>query len=125
MQRSKPPFRADHVGSILRSEKIKAARKLREEGAITAEELTDREDEEIVKIVRRQEDIGLRLATDGQRAAPLPMALRLQRMSHPASTTSRWRRRSCSATGSSSAGQPERRSWTRSDPLLYRAPPHC
>ena len=42
MTRTKPPFRADHVGSILRSEKIKAARKLREEGAITAEELTDR-----------------------------------------------------------------------------------
>jgi 5-methyltetrahydropteroyltriglutamate--homocysteine methyltransferase len=66
MQRTKPPFRADHVGSILRSAPIKAARAKCEQGAITAADLKEVEDREIEKIVRKQEDIGLKLATDGE-----------------------------------------------------------
>ena len=66
MQRSKPPFRADHVGSILRNAPIKQARAKREQGAITAAELKEVEDREIEKIVRKQEEIGLKLATDGE-----------------------------------------------------------
>ena len=40
MQRTKPPFRADHVGSILRTAPVKDARAKREQGAISADQLT-------------------------------------------------------------------------------------
>jgi 5-methyltetrahydropteroyltriglutamate--homocysteine methyltransferase len=66
MKRTRPPFRADHVGSILRSAALKEARAKREKGEITPSQLHDIEHEEIRKIVRKQEDIGLQLATDGE-----------------------------------------------------------
>lgn len=66
MTRTKPPFRADHVGSLLRPERLKLARARRERNEIGAGELRAIEDEEIAAIVRRQEDIGLKLATDGE-----------------------------------------------------------
>jgi 5-methyltetrahydropteroyltriglutamate--homocysteine methyltransferase len=66
MKRTKPPFRADHVGSFLRPAALKEARAEREKGAITAAELKAVEDREIEKIIKQQEDIGLQLATDGE-----------------------------------------------------------
>jgi len=66
MQRTKPPFRADHVGSFLRTTAIKDARAKREAGQITAEQLKAVEDAEISKIIAKQEDCGLQLATDGE-----------------------------------------------------------
>ena len=66
MQRTKPPFRADHVGSILRTAPVKDARAKREQGAIGAAQLKEIEDREIEKIIRKQEEIGLKLATDGE-----------------------------------------------------------
>jgi 5-methyltetrahydropteroyltriglutamate--homocysteine methyltransferase len=66
MQRTKPPFRADHVGSILRSAAIKKARAKRETNEITAAALKAVEDREVEKIVRKQEELGLKLATDGE-----------------------------------------------------------
>jgi 5-methyltetrahydropteroyltriglutamate--homocysteine methyltransferase len=66
MQRTKPPFRADHVGSFLRPAALKEARAKREQGAITAAELKAVEDREIEKIIKKQEELGLRLATDGE-----------------------------------------------------------
>ena len=66
MQRTAPPFRADHVGSLLRTAALKDARAKREQGAITAEELKAVEDREIEKVIRKQEDVGLKLATDGE-----------------------------------------------------------
>jgi methionine synthase II (cobalamin-independent) len=66
MQRTTPPFRADHVGSILRSAAIKEARVKRQKGDIAAAELKEVEDREIEKIVKKQEEIGLKLATDGE-----------------------------------------------------------
>jgi 5-methyltetrahydropteroyltriglutamate--homocysteine methyltransferase len=66
MQRTKPPFRADHVGSILRTAPVKQARAQRDKGEITATQLKDVEDREIEKIIRKQEEIGLKLATDGE-----------------------------------------------------------
>jgi 5-methyltetrahydropteroyltriglutamate--homocysteine methyltransferase len=66
MTRTRPPFRADHVGSLLRTAPLKEARAKRQTGAITAEALRAVEDQEIDRIVRRQEEIGLRLATDGE-----------------------------------------------------------
>ncbi|HEU5275564.1 MAG TPA: 5-methyltetrahydropteroyltriglutamate--homocysteine S-methyltransferase, partial [Xanthobacteraceae bacterium] len=64
--RTKPPFRADHVGSILRSAAIKEARAKHEAGKMTDAQLAEVEDREIEKIVRKQEEIGLKLATDGE-----------------------------------------------------------
>ena len=66
MKRSKPPFRADHVGSFLRPAAVKEARAKHEDGAITAAELKAVEDREIEKIVKKQEELGLDLATDGE-----------------------------------------------------------
>ena len=62
----KPPFRADMVGSLLRTEPLKDARAKREKGQITPAQLKAVEDEEIRKIIKKQEDVGLQLATDGE-----------------------------------------------------------
>ncbi len=64
--RTQAPFRADHVGSLLRPQRLKDAREKRETGAISANDLTQVENEEIEKIVRKQESIGLGDATDGE-----------------------------------------------------------
>ena len=66
MMRSKPPFRADVVGSILRTAPLKEARAKREKGEISAAQLTEVEDREIEKIIKKQEEVGLKLATDGE-----------------------------------------------------------
>jgi len=66
MQRTTPPFRADHVGSFLRPAPLKEARAKREKGEIDAAALKAVEDREIEKIIRRQEDIGLKAVTDGE-----------------------------------------------------------
>jgi 5-methyltetrahydropteroyltriglutamate--homocysteine methyltransferase len=66
MKRTKPPFRADHVGSFLRPAALKEARAKREKGAITPAELKAVEDREIEKIIAKQQEIGLGLATDGE-----------------------------------------------------------
>jgi len=66
MTRTKPPFRADHVGSLLRTPPLKEARARFQAGAVTADELKAVEDEEIEKIIARQQEIGLKLATDGE-----------------------------------------------------------
>src|SRR5712691_11393977 len=64
--RTKPPFRADHVGSLLRPAPLKDARDKAARGAITAAQLEAVEHQEIPKIIRKQEEIGLGLATDGE-----------------------------------------------------------
>jgi 5-methyltetrahydropteroyltriglutamate--homocysteine methyltransferase len=66
MGRATPPFRADHVGSLLRPAAVKEARAKRAEGAISAAELEAVEDREIERLVKKQEEIGLQLATDGE-----------------------------------------------------------
>jgi 5-methyltetrahydropteroyltriglutamate--homocysteine methyltransferase len=66
MQRTTPPFRADHVGSLLRPAPLKEARAKRAEGKITPAELKEIEDREIEKVIKKQEDVGLKLATDGE-----------------------------------------------------------
>jgi 5-methyltetrahydropteroyltriglutamate--homocysteine methyltransferase len=65
-ERLAPPFRADHVGSLLRSEGVRRARSERKSGAITPQELRAIEDAAIRNLVRRQEEIGLRVVTDGE-----------------------------------------------------------
>jgi 5-methyltetrahydropteroyltriglutamate--homocysteine methyltransferase len=66
MQTTTPPFRADMVGSLLRTAPLKDARAKREKGAITPAQLKGVEDEEIRKITKKQEEVGLQLATDGE-----------------------------------------------------------
>src|SRR3954464_8267370 len=66
MQRSKAPFRADEVGSLLRPPRIKEARAKMEKGQISADDLRKAEDLEIEKVVHRQASTGLKLATDGE-----------------------------------------------------------
>jgi 5-methyltetrahydropteroyltriglutamate--homocysteine methyltransferase len=66
MPRTKPPFRADHVGSLLRPAALKEARARRERGEISPEELKAVEDREIEKVIRKQEEVGLRSVTDGE-----------------------------------------------------------
>jgi methionine synthase II (cobalamin-independent) len=64
--RTTPPFRADHVGSLLRPPELLKAREDFAEGRIDAEELRVIEDEAIRDVVRKQEEVGLQSATDGE-----------------------------------------------------------
>jgi 5-methyltetrahydropteroyltriglutamate--homocysteine methyltransferase len=64
--RTRPPFRADHVGSLLRTAPLKQARAQREKGEITAEALKEIEDREIIAVIRKQEEAGLQSVTDGE-----------------------------------------------------------
>jgi 5-methyltetrahydropteroyltriglutamate--homocysteine methyltransferase len=64
--RTTPPFRADHVGSLLRPPAVYAARAQAAEGRISAEELRAVEDAAIRDVVKMQEDVGLQSATDGE-----------------------------------------------------------
>jgi methionine synthase II (cobalamin-independent) len=66
MLRTKPPFRADHVGSLLRSAALKDARAQRERGEIGADALKAIEDREIDALIKRQEAVGLQSITDGE-----------------------------------------------------------
>jgi len=66
MQRTKPPFRADQVGSLLRSAAVKDARTKRVAGEITPAQLKAVEDAEIRDLVAKQESIGLKGVTDGE-----------------------------------------------------------
>ncbi len=66
MMRTTPPFRADMVGSLLRTQPLKDARAKHEAGEISAEQLHAVEDQEIRGIIKKQEDIGLKAVTDGE-----------------------------------------------------------
>ncbi len=66
MPRTLPPFRADHVGSLLRPAALKDARAKRQKGEITADALKAIEDREIEAIIKKQQDVGLQCATDGE-----------------------------------------------------------
>jgi 5-methyltetrahydropteroyltriglutamate--homocysteine methyltransferase len=64
--RTKPPFRADHVGSLLRPKKLLQAREDHASGRISAAELRATEDDAIRDVVKLQEDVGLQGVTDGE-----------------------------------------------------------
>ncbi len=64
--RTKPPFRADHVGSLLRPRAVLDALENLKHGRITASELREIEDQAIRDAVKMQEDIGLEAVTDGE-----------------------------------------------------------
>ena len=66
MQRSMPPYRADHVGSLLRPAALKEARAKHAKGELSKEALKQIEDREIQNAIRKQETAGLRSITDGE-----------------------------------------------------------
>ena len=66
MTRAKPPFRADVVGSIFAHRAAEGGARQAREGQITAAQLTEVEDREIEKIIKKQEEVGLKVATDGE-----------------------------------------------------------
>ncbi|HEY6024082.1 MAG TPA: 5-methyltetrahydropteroyltriglutamate--homocysteine S-methyltransferase [Pseudolabrys sp.] len=65
-QRSKPPFRADHVGSLLRPAALKKAREQHANGEISPAQLKEIEDREIERVIKKQEEVGLQSITDGE-----------------------------------------------------------
>src|SRR5438874_10498788 len=65
-RRTSPPFRADHVGSLLRPPRLHQAREDFAAGRISPADLRAVEDEEITRAVRMQEEVGLQSATDGE-----------------------------------------------------------
>ncbi len=65
-KRTKPPFRADHVGSLLRPAAIKEAREKHATGEIDDHALEAIEDREIERVIKKQEEIGLQAVTDGE-----------------------------------------------------------
>ncbi|MFZ1920483.1 MAG: 5-methyltetrahydropteroyltriglutamate--homocysteine S-methyltransferase [Xanthobacteraceae bacterium] len=66
MQRTKPPFRADHVGSLLRTASLKAARDKRARGELDAAAFQAIEDREVEGVIGKQEVVGLKSVTDGE-----------------------------------------------------------
>jgi 5-methyltetrahydropteroyltriglutamate--homocysteine methyltransferase len=66
MQRANPPFRADMVGSLLRTAPLKEARDKHHRGEISDTALKAVEDQEIRQLIKRQEEIGLQAVTDGE-----------------------------------------------------------
>jgi 5-methyltetrahydropteroyltriglutamate--homocysteine methyltransferase len=65
-RRTSPPFRADHVGSLLRPPRLLQARERFAAGELRADELREVEDDAIREIVQMQRDVGLQSATDGE-----------------------------------------------------------
>ena len=65
-ERTLPPFRADHVGSLLKPKALIEAHKARVAKTITLDEFHKIEHESIREVVKLQEDIGLKVATDGE-----------------------------------------------------------
>ena len=66
MERTRPPFRADHVGSFLRPRSLLEAREQFRNGSISKEQLRWMEDRAIREIVHFQEELGLTSITDGE-----------------------------------------------------------
>ena len=62
----RPPFRADHVGSLLRPAALKQASKDMAAGRLSSSDFERAQDAAIVEIVRMQEDVGLQVVTDGE-----------------------------------------------------------
>jgi 5-methyltetrahydropteroyltriglutamate--homocysteine methyltransferase len=66
MNNGTPPFRADHVGSLLRPAELLRTREQRQQGTISAEALRATEDRSIRDVAKLQEEIGLQGITDGE-----------------------------------------------------------
>ena len=96
MKRTKPPFRADHVGSLLRPPALKEAREQARQRRDHAADLKAVEDREIERVIGKQEEVGLQ-ADHRRRIPPLVVASRF-------SLGARWRRKHVMDTGIAFAG---------------------
>ena len=65
-QRTAPPFRADHVGSLLRPAELHEARAKAKRGEMSADALRTLQDKHIREAVAKQESVGMQLVTDGE-----------------------------------------------------------
>ena len=65
-ERTTPPFRADHVGSLLRPAELFEAREARKQGKISPADLTAVEDKAVREVIKLQEDLGFEVVTDGE-----------------------------------------------------------
>jgi 5-methyltetrahydropteroyltriglutamate--homocysteine methyltransferase len=65
-QRTTPPFRADHVGSLLRTAALQQAREKRARGEIAPEAFADIENREVEGVIKKQQAVGLKSITDGE-----------------------------------------------------------
>jgi 5-methyltetrahydropteroyltriglutamate--homocysteine methyltransferase len=66
MPKSRPPFRADHVGSLLRPKALREAHRRHAAGELSTAEFTAAQDAAIRAVVRLQEEVGLEVVTDGE-----------------------------------------------------------
>ena len=66
MVRTRPPFRADHVGSLLRPPELLEAREKHQRGQLSVQQLREVEDSAIAHAVHKQEELGLKAVTDGE-----------------------------------------------------------
>jgi 5-methyltetrahydropteroyltriglutamate--homocysteine methyltransferase len=66
MRAKKPPFRADHVGSLLRPAALRDARARHAAGELSAQGLAEVEDREIERIIAKQQSVGMQSITDGE-----------------------------------------------------------
>ena len=66
MPGNKPPFRADHVGSLLRPVPLREARAAHAAGTLSAEALREVEDKHIREAIAQQKAVGLKAVTDGE-----------------------------------------------------------
>ena len=62
----KPPFRADHVGSLLRPQELHEARARNRKGELSDEKLKEIQDKDIREVVKLQESVGIQAVTDGE-----------------------------------------------------------
>ncbi|SVB57660.1 uncharacterized protein METZ01_LOCUS210514, partial [marine metagenome] len=62
---AKPPFRAEHVGSLLRPKELTTAFRQHNAGEIDDDAFTEVQDKAIAEVVKRQQDAGLQAVTDG------------------------------------------------------------
>src|SRR3972149_4487525 len=67
---ARPPFRAEHIGRLLRPEKLKDAFKKASAGKIGDDEFGAVQDAAIMEVVKLQEDVGLKVVTDGEFRRP-------------------------------------------------------
>lgn len=61
-----PPFRAEHLGSLLRPKELLQKRALFEKGELSQAELTEIENESVKKVIQVQLDAGFRAVSDGE-----------------------------------------------------------
>ena len=66
VERHKPPFRADHVGSLLRPKTITDGFKKLHAGEVTQDEFKSIQDNAIIDVIKLQENAGLKSITDGE-----------------------------------------------------------